>query len=203
MQGNFDTEMSELESFAWAQGSCVVNNIFIRGGIDFGVFYRRKDTLISPAMVSAYALEKAAIAPMIAISEAFYRRLADHPDRRAYSPELDPIPRVFRRFDNLPGGSSQIFLDYLPLCLGQLDGAIPADQAAKYRADPGARDQIRADAFLQSCLEWAGYHRDAIRTASAAAREEGVRQKYQWLAQYHNDAVRRFFRRAPAALFLD
>src|SRR4051812_3099201 len=39
MQGHFDTEMSELSEFASAQGLCVLNNIFVRGGVDFGWYY--------------------------------------------------------------------------------------------------------------------------------------------------------------------
>lgn len=57
LQGAFDVLMSELTSFAIAQGDCVQHGIFLRGGVDLGYWFHRKDTLISPAMVNAYGLE--------------------------------------------------------------------------------------------------------------------------------------------------
>src|SRR5258705_7170100 len=62
-QGTFDLLMSELNSYAWALGTCVLRGIFLRGGVDLGFWYRRKDTLISPAMVLAYRLEHTALVP--------------------------------------------------------------------------------------------------------------------------------------------
>jgi hypothetical protein len=67
------------------------------------------------------------------------------------------------------------------------------DREAFSAADPETRDQMRSEAFLRDCREWAGWHRDGIRNAHAAATIDVVRAKYVWLAAYHDDAVERFF----------
>jgi hypothetical protein len=97
MQGDYDVLMNELVTFALAQGSCTVNSIFIRGGVDLGVWYRNKDTLISPAMVGAYSLERAVSVPVIAISDGLLSHLSEHPHRAHYHESADPFERIFRQ----------------------------------------------------------------------------------------------------------
>ena len=51
--GTFDLVMGELTGFAYAQGSCVLKNLFLRGGLDLGWWYHKESTLISQSMARA------------------------------------------------------------------------------------------------------------------------------------------------------
>jgi len=112
-QGSFDLLMDELSSFGLAKGSCVLRGTFLRGGVDLGFWYRRQDSLISPAMIHAYRLEQDACVPMIAISPALWKYLAKHPHRSFYHDDADPIPKTFRRHGKLPNGRTQRFINYV------------------------------------------------------------------------------------------
>ncbi|MGH8048676.1 MAG: hypothetical protein ACREKL_15660 [Chthoniobacterales bacterium] len=203
VQGDFDVLMSELVSFAITQGRCALNGIFLRGGVDLGIWYKRKDTLISPAMVKSYHLERQACVPMIAVTDDLYGHLSKHRHRGFYHETVDPIPKVLRHFEGLPNGTSQWFIDYMPICLEAVDGSILSKDREVYSAaDPETRDRIRNEAYWRDCREWIGWHRDGIRTAHAAATVDAVRTKYVWLAAYHDDAVERFFGTAPPDLLI-
>ena len=201
-QGSFDVLMDELNSFGLAQGSCVLRGTFLRGGVDIGVWYRRKDSLISPAMIEAYKLEHDACVPMIAITPELWTYLANHPHRRFYSEDLDPIPRTFSQHSKLPNGSTQWFLNYIQICLDTVEGRFIGDERARYEA-AGAdeRDRMRGKIWRRACRHWARDHAKAIVAAYAAAENATVREKYRWLGRYHNKEIRRFFgREAPRLL---
>ncbi len=192
--GDFDVLMNEVADIAMAQGRCVMNGIFIRGASEYGLWYKRRDTMISPAMVTAYNLEHAACVPMIAIAADLMQHLSEHPHRKFYSDDSDPIEKYFRHYDDLPNGTSQWFIDYLPICLEAADGAIAANDRKKYtHADAQTRDRMRNEAYTRDCQEMVTWHRDAILAAHAIAASDTVRAKYVWLAAYHDDAVGRFF----------
>lgn len=202
-EGDFDVIMGELANFALSQGRCAVNGIFLRAGADFGIWYRNRDTLISPAMVKAYELERQASVPMIAVTNDLYEHLSEHLHRGYYHKSADPIPRVLRRYQDLPNGTAQWFIDYVPICLEAVDGAITGDDLAAYRsADPETRDKMRSEAFWRDCREWALCHAEAIRAAYAAAMDDHVRAKYLWLAKYHDDAVSRFYNNPPSEVLI-
>jgi len=202
-EGDFDVLMGELASFAMSQGRCAVNGIFLRGAVDFGIWYRRNDTLISPAMVNAYHKERQACVPMIALTDTLYRHLSEHQHRSFYHTTSDPIPRILRRFNDLPNGAAHYFIDYMPICLESVDGSIlAADQEAYSVADAETRDRMRNEAYWRDCHTWTCWHRDRIREAYAAATDDSVRAKYTWLASYHDNAVERFFGTAPFELLI-
>jgi hypothetical protein len=94
LQGTCVVLMSEFTSFALAQGACVLRGIFLRGGVDLGFWFRRKGTLISPAMVNAYRLERDACIPMIAVTPDLRKYLANHANRCFYNSDFDPIPKT-------------------------------------------------------------------------------------------------------------
>lgn len=204
-EGTFDVFMSELNSIALAQGDCVTRGIFLRGGIEFGDWFRRKDTLISPALVSAYNLESEDVCvPMIAISPKLRTYLANHPHRGFYSQDYDPIPVTLREYRSLPNGKPQKalwFINYLRLYLGAIEPSIVGDELKRYKSENAAgRDRIRNEAWKKACRKYARLHADAISKAYAATEDQRVRAKYRWLAKYHNDEIKRFFRQDSKTL---
>lgn len=185
-QGTFDILMGELNSYALAQGTCVLRGIFIRGGVDLGFWYRRKDTLISPAMVRAYKLEQAACVPMIALTPDLQKYLSDHPHRRYYSDDVDPIPTTMTEYGNLPNETTQWFVNYLRICLGSITPSIFGDDLKRYKeANEEGRELIRNEAWQNACRDWARRHGQAVLNAyNSAGEDEHVRQKYAWLVDY-------------------
>ena len=203
MQGGFDVFMGELTSFAYAQAMCVANGIFIRGGVDIGLWYRAGDTMISPAMVGGYEIEGAACVPMIALSDDMVSTLENHPYRKFYGGDNDPFKKVLRQFTDLPNGKGFWMIDYLPLALEAADGHIRSDERLAYEdADRDERERMRTAAYERDCREIVEAHRDAIRAAHRAAPNASVRKKYVWLANYHNEALKRFYRKPEKAWLL-
>jgi hypothetical protein len=200
--GDYDVLFSELVAFAYAQGQCAVNGIFIRGGIDYGLWYKRRDTIISPAMVAAYELEGQTCVPMIGISKPFRHYLRDNPQRNSYSKGEDPFRRYFKRV-TVPGGKKQWVLDYFRLFLGEINGALTTEERDVYGdADPRTRDRMRSVAHARDLKVATLAHKQRILAARRAAKDPRVRLKYDWLADYHDDAVRRFFKKPPAELLI-
>lgn len=200
-QGIFDVLMSELDSFALAQGACVVNDIFIRGGVDLGYFFQRKDTLISPAMVNAYELEKSACVPMIAITPALKKYLSSHPYRKFYSD--DPTKKVIKQKRGLPNGKTQWFINYLPLCLESVGPNLNEKEYAAYqKLDQDKKNEMLTRLNNKACMEWAKRHGEAIISAHAATNILEVQLKYEWLAKYHNQEMKAFFGSAANTLLV-
>lgn len=193
-QGAFDALMSELTSFAVAQGSCALRGIFVRGGVDLGMWYRRRDSLISPAMVRAYNLEHRACVPMIAVTQELWSYLASHPDRHFYSSTIDPFPRTLQRYRDLPNGEIHRFINYVRICLESVEGRLIGDERTRYEAaNPDERDRMRTEVWQRACRAWACDHAQSVTHAHAASENVSVRAKYAWLAKYHNAEIRRFF----------
>jgi hypothetical protein len=195
--------MSEITSFALSQGTCVLQGIFLRGGIDIGFWYRRNESLISPALVKAYNLERDACVPMIAITPDLRKYLFNHPERRFYSQDLDPIPKTLKQYRKLPNGKALWFINYVRICLESIEPMLVGEERKKYEAeDEDGRDRMRTQAWQKACLDWANYHGQAILKAHAEAQIPSVRAKYAWLAGYHNTEVKKFFGKAAAPLLI-
>jgi len=90
--GTFDPIMMELLNLAFAQGMCVHQNLFIRGGLDIGWWYNQGDTLISSGLVNSAKREESANVPVIALCEGLFKYFEDHTDRSTYSEAIDPVP---------------------------------------------------------------------------------------------------------------
>ena len=158
-EGNFDVFASELFSIALSQGRCVINGIFVRGGIDYGVWYKRKDRLISPALVEAYETERGAVVPMIAVTENLYEHLSNHSHRKFYASSDDPVSQLIRQYDNLPNGMDMRFIDYVPVCLEALDGELTGEERETYSSmDSEVKNKMRNDAYWRACHRWALFH---------------------------------------------
>jgi hypothetical protein len=123
IQGTFDILMSELTSSALSQGTCVLEGIFLRGGIDIGFWYRRNDSLISPALVRAYKLERDACVPMIAITPDLRKYLANNPERRFYRQDLDPIPKTLKQYRKVAERQSSLVHDNFTIFMSSSDAA--------------------------------------------------------------------------------
>lgn len=194
LQGTFDVLMSELTSFAIAQGDCVQRGIFLRGGVDLGYWFHRRDTLISPAMVNAYGLEHEACVPMIAITPALRRYLSKHPDRGYYNKNIEPFSKIFKQYRKLPNGQTHWFINYLRICLESVEPVIGGKDRERYlSADADDRERMRTKLWQSACHEWALSHGQIIAEAHAKATAPSVRLKYEWLAKYHNTEIKRFF----------
>jgi hypothetical protein len=94
-------------------------------------------------------------------------------------------------------------VDYLPLFLGEIDGALTAEERAVYRdADTDTRERICSAAHVRDLEALTLLHRQQILTARAAIEDPHVREKYDWLADYHDDAGRRYFKKPPPEAFI-
>lgn len=202
IQGYFDALLGEITGIAMAQGQCVVSGIFVRGGVDFGEWHNDDDIFISPALVVAYELERAVGVPMIAVSDGLYAHFFEHPDRKNYSAEFDPIPDLFLKV-GLPNDRVCWCIDYLPICLRSVDPKMTPDEREQYALANGhERHSIQENAFWRSSLEWARRHKAAILTGQASSSTPSVKLKYDWLSRYHDDAVVRVFSNPPSDVMM-
>lgn len=186
--GTFDPLMSELDSLALAQGSSVLNKVFLRGGVDFGWWYEKNEVLISPALSKAYALEKEANMPVILVSDQVIEYFEKHPHRNCYSKDSEPFSKTFKTYPDTKSGKPSYFLDYMSICLGELGPALTKNQKEEYRsASTERKKMLMSLAYKNSIDGWLMDHKTAILEAKAAATEQKVIEKYNWLIKYHNE----------------
>lgn len=194
-EGTFDPLMSELSGFAYAQGACVLEGLFLRGGVDVGWWYRSGNTLISGSMVGAYKTETKAVVPVIALTPKLYEQLADHDHRNFYSKDADPIKRSFRKYVSPPGREKVEFwfIDYISICVESVDWQTSQKQMNDYRiASPDEKDKIVSDGYRHNIDFWLSTHARKIEAAHSGATDDCVRYKYSWLSEYHNDVARNY-----------
>jgi hypothetical protein len=195
LQGTFDPLMSELSGMAFAQGRCVTNGLFLRGGVDLGWWYRSGTILASESLVGAYKTEGAASVPVIALTDKLYTFLSGHGDRRFYSKDIEPANTLLRQhsYEGPKGKVSFWYLDYITVIAESIDWITSEHQRQSCLASPpGKRDRIRAMGHQKNIREWFKAHARQIKLAHARARNDAVRQKYEWLAEYHNEIAPRF-----------
>lgn len=187
-EGNFDPILSEVTNFAYGQGVCSLNALFIRGGIDLGWWYQNGSTLISQSLVNAYKTEGSISVPVIALTKQFYDHYLNHEHRKFYSEDFDPIPKVFRKFEE--GGKDFFFIDYITLCLEALSWHRTKQQIDTYRAScPDEKDIIMREGYRENIDDWLKKHARNIEAAHRHACEEKVQNKYVWLSKYHNEVA--------------
>lgn len=143
-------------------------------------------------MVNAYRLEHDACVPMIAITPALRKYLAQHPDRTYYSDDIEPFAKTLKQHRKLPNGQTHWFINYLRICLESVEPAIVGED----------RDRMRTEAWQSACHEWALNHGRVIAKARANATTPSVRLKYEWLAKYHNAEIKRFFSKRAKPLLI-
>jgi hypothetical protein len=196
-EGHFDVLGSEIWEIAISQSRCTLDGHFLRGGIDIGLWYydKAKDLLVSPAMVKAYKDERdRACYPVIAISDELYRLLRDHPLRKVYSKDIDPFPNQFSSFKHPKSGKRVRFINYLRLVAPSLDWQYDKATRDAYMAlprDSDERDRIMTDGYMHNLADFFERHKAVIMSAYGAAKDD-VKEKYRFLAKYHNSELRRF-----------
>lgn len=185
--GTFDPIMCEFASFAYAQGTCVQNKIFVRGGIDIGWWSHDKHLLVSGSLTRAYKLEAKANVPVIALTPEVYEYFANHKHRKYYSKDVDPL-NILRKYesDNL----SFWYIDYIKLCVEALGWQRSKHQVQEYREVAfEEKDRIRNDGYVQNTRDWLSSHARIIEEAYSSVTDQKIKDKYIWLSQYHNDIV--------------
>jgi hypothetical protein len=101
------------------------------------------------------------------------------------------MERTFRQHSKLPNGTTQRFINYVRICLETVEGRLIGDERARYGAtNADERDRMRTEIWERACRDWARDHAQAVTTAHAAAESDSVRQKYVWLAKYHNAEIK-------------
>lgn len=202
-EGTFDPIMSELVSMAWAQCTCVLEGIFLRGGISLGWWYRSGHRLVSSSLVHAYKFENQAMWPVLALTEDLYGFLANHDHRQFYSEDFDPIPLTFDSFEHPRSNNTVYFLDYLSIWLSSIDWATSRSEFEEYLAAiPEIRNEIMNRGYEQNVLKSLMFHKEAIENALVYARTKKVRAKYEWLAGYHNKVSKRFTRSKKSIIII-
>lgn len=190
-EGTFDPIMSEITSFAYGQGICCLNSLFIRGGLDLGWWYQKGATLISQSMVNAYKSEKAVSVPVIALTDRIYDFFSTHSHRKLYSDDFDPIPKVFRTLEI--EGKKHLYIDYMTICLEAVGWQRSKEQRDEYRlSSPEDKDKIMSEGYRHNIDEWLKTHSKNIKRAHADTNDDSVKAKYKWLANYHNEIANNF-----------
>lgn len=189
--GTFDPVMSELAGFAYAQGNCVQDSLFIRGGLELGWWYQEGHTLISQSMVGAVKREESACVPVIALCEEIYNYLSGHNHRNFYSEDYDPIRGMFRKYCS--DKEEFFYIDYISICIEALDWHRSKKQMSAYRkASPDEKDEIMASGYRENVDIWLSNHARNIESAANLSPNDKVKNKYIWLASYHNDVAKSY-----------
>ncbi|GAA3556362.1 hypothetical protein [Marinobacter xestospongiae] len=189
--GTFDPIMSELAGFAYAQGNCVQDSLFIRGGLELGWWYQEGHTLISQSMVGAVKREESACVPVIALCEEIYNYLSDHGHRKFYSEDYDPIRGMFRKYCS--DKEEFFYIDYISICVEALDWHRSKNQMSAYRkASPDEKDEIMVSGYRENVDIWLSNHARNIESAANLSPNDKVKDKYKWLASYHNDVTKSY-----------
>ena len=177
-------DMISLLLTAWLfQMSMVRRGYFCRGGISFGNHYESDSLIFSQALVKAYRLEsEVAKYPRIVLDDEVMGRLEDTDSEKYYNNLYDLSWDFVRRDSDAKG-----FVDYLAF-FGVSSNRVPS---AKYF--PPAPGGYRL----------AELHRDHIlQNIEPTHSDSSVREKFEWLINYHNKSVETYFGNEKSDLFL-
>lgn len=191
LAGTFDPLMSELSGMAISQCYCVNSGFFLRGGVDLGWWYRRGSTLVSQSMVRAYKLERCAKVPVIALTDELYRFLWGHNDRNFYMENIEPLRQSLRFYCN--GSNSFWYLDYITIFADEIGWNPSPSQQESYRiAAPDEKQKIINEGRMTNLTIWFTHHARTVERAYQQAKDDHVKEKYEWLASYHNEIAPKY-----------
>lgn len=187
--GSFDALINVLDDFALAQAMCVFQGIFLRGAVADGWLYFEQDILISDGLVKAHAIENSISIPVIAVSDEIYKAFATHKDNQHYS--VSPVHKLFKKFEDAE--SSFYFLDYLACRLnGMTHHGNEFSQESYQNFSDEEKDKYLNDLRIKNQINALVDHKVLIEKAYYQANSEAVKQKYRWLASYHNQVASDF-----------
>jgi hypothetical protein len=189
----YDLLMKFISDIVMAQAGCVLEGIFLRGGISIGPFHFENDILLSPALVRSYKLEsERAIYPVIVIPYETVSQLKTLPGVEAYGKGANPFS-YFRSFKSQrrSKGEQLYFLDYLRYIAdaGSLDSVEDRDAYLDKSKSPEERQRILDRSIQKSVMKMLLEHRKQVIAAYRGTSTEKVKKKYRWLAKYHNDTL--------------
>lgn len=168
----FDTQYNdgaffhELLDLLHAQVECIGHGVVIRAGVAVGsahVGLCGKGPVFGPAMVRAYEIEtNEAIYPRIVVDAAAYQNFLDDARLRKQDHRLEEELRYVDRLLRIDADGKR-FIDYLAASESEFD------------------DTSGYFLFL-------GSHAELVRGKLATTKDR-VREKFEWLAAYHNSVV--------------
>jgi hypothetical protein len=171
----------ELLHLSWCQRELVAQGILLRGGIAVGKFLFKDPVLVSPALASAYRLERdVARVPRIVASRATLKRLAQLQVRAV----VDILPYFVFMTDPATGAREEFAtFDYLR-------ASIELGHGVNWFADkPETQFTIRSR-VRSECRSTTSSalikHRAGIDKAMRRVVSPSVLKKYQWLMSYHD-----------------
>ncbi|PAP98618.1 hypothetical protein LRP31_33435 (plasmid) [Mesorhizobium mediterraneum] len=186
----FDTQYNdgaffhELLDLLHAQVECIGHGVVIRAGVAVGkahVGLDGKGPVFGPAMVRAYEIETdEAVHPRILVDEAAYQSFLDDARLRQQDHDLEEELRHVDRLLRVDADGKR-FIDYLGASESEFD-----DPAGYF-------------VFLER-------HAELVR-GKLAATSGRVREKFEWLAGYHNsivdEIIAQFGRRSAEAVMAE
>jgi hypothetical protein len=165
-EGGHGALFHELLSLVHVQAKLSERGIFLRGGLTVDDIYMSAGKVFGPGLVRAYELETMfAIYPRIVVDPATFQAYHEAPAMRgdhSVAEDLEYIEGLLRQ-----GDDGLYFVDYLKACRSEL-------------RDPGTGFTGKLQQHARFITEQASKF-DQLTTA---------KQKYLWLARYHNAVVR-------------
>lgn len=177
----FDLIIGELVEIAFAQTNCISQkNIFMRGAVDIGWWYQNESVLISQSLLRAYKMESNDVQyPVVALTDKLFEYLLECQmfpieNNQLEYPVKYPIEKLIRKksIENKKGEINDIhYIDYINVHIDLVSNSQKCFSPEEYTS-----------MFLK-------HHAKRISIEFANASCEKVKQKYIWLANYHNEVV--------------
>jgi hypothetical protein len=164
-EGGHGALFHELLSLVHVQAKLAERGIFLRGGMTVDDVHMSSGMVFGPGLVRAYELESSmAVYPRIVIDPVVIHALFENPAMRGH----DDVEEDLEYVDDLvrQGEDGLFFVDYLKACRSELN-------------NPG-------EGFQLKLREHAAFITEA---AANFKQLTSVKQKYLWLARYHNAVV--------------
>lgn len=144
-------------------------------------------------MARAYHLERKAIVPVIRLSEDVMKFFRWHTHRYFYSDDYDPVSSSFLLYKDTLTGESFWFIDYMNLCIANLDWRdSPARHKEYLSTSPEERGRVIDAGYQNNVRRWLEAHRERIVAGHKKAKDRSIVFKYRWLAKYHNMIVKQY-----------
>lgn len=151
-----------LNAFAEYQAGLAVAGFFVRGGISFGELYVDDHMVFGPALIDAHNLDVQGAPPRLGLAASLLQRIAQHV--RYYGPTWTPY--ASQLLQDATDGT--VFLNYLSIAFEDFpDSTFNLELLAAHRREVEKR-------LLDPLIP------------------RGVRDKYSWVARYHNLVISRF-----------